>query len=85
MILRAENKDCMDVVKEYPDGYFDLLISDPEYGINQGGQKNHTRGKLARAKKYHSFNDSKSPEKTYFDEAIRISKNQIFWGGNNYI
>ena len=28
----AYNRDCMDVMKEYPDGYFDLAVVDPPYG-----------------------------------------------------
>ena len=32
--------DCMDVMRRFPDGYFDLSIVDPPYGINMG----HTCG-----------------------------------------
>lgn len=28
------NMDCMEGMKEFPDGYFDLAIVDPPYGIN---------------------------------------------------
>lgn len=28
----ALNRDCMEVMKEYPDGYFDLAVVDPPYG-----------------------------------------------------
>jgi site-specific DNA-methyltransferase (adenine-specific) len=28
------NEDCITVMKRYPDGYFDLAIVDPPYGIN---------------------------------------------------
>ena len=28
----AYNRDCMDVMREYPDGYFDLAVVDPPYG-----------------------------------------------------
>lgn len=28
------NDDCMQIMKRYPDGYFDLAIVDPPYGIN---------------------------------------------------
>ena len=33
------NLDCMDALKEYPDGYFDLAIADPPYGagFTEGG------------------------------------------------
>ena len=30
------NMDCMDGMKEFPDGFFDLAIVDPPYGINVG-------------------------------------------------
>ena len=46
------NMDCMDGMKEFPDGYFDLAIVDPPYGIGENGDKNHTRGSLAKAKDY---------------------------------
>lgn len=29
--------DCMDALKEYPDGYFDLAIVDPPYGDGNAG------------------------------------------------
>ena len=32
MISIAENRDCMEAMKEFPDKYFDLLIADPPYG-----------------------------------------------------
>jgi site-specific DNA-methyltransferase (adenine-specific) len=28
------NADCMDIMKGYPDKYFDLAVVDPPYGIN---------------------------------------------------
>ena len=30
------NMDCMDGMKEFPDGYFDLAIVDPPYGSGLG-------------------------------------------------
>ena len=32
------NADCMEAMKCFPDGYFDLAIVDPPYGINVTGQ-----------------------------------------------
>jgi len=72
--------DCMEFMKTVPDKYYELAIVDPPYGINQGGDKNYTRGKLAISKNYHSFNDSIPPDETYFTELFRISQNQIIWG-----
>ena len=79
--------DCMDGMKEIPDNYFDLAIVDPPYGIGESGKTNHTRGKLAPATKYKSFHgdDLKSPDAEYFQELMRVSKNQIIWGANHYI
>jgi len=80
MKLRLENKDCMEIMAEYPDGYFDLAIVDPPYGI---GANKMTLGngkkKIYRGEKDW---DNAIPPKEYFDELFRISKNQIIWGGN---
>ena len=71
----------------YPDKYFDLAIVDPPYGIGESGATNHTRGKLATAKKYKPFFglDKDAPSDSYFKELRRVSKNQIIWGANHFI
>lgn len=81
------NVDCMDLMKEIPDKYFDLAIVDPPYGIGESGKTNKTRGKQAVAKDYKPFHgdDLKSPDAEYFQELMRVSKNQIIWGANHYI
>lgn len=81
------NMDCMDGMKEFPDKYFDLAIVDVPYGIGENGDKNHTRGKIAKSKDYKAFagNDLKPPDKEYFEELFRVSKNQIIWGENHFI
>lgn len=33
------NMDCMQGMKDFPDGYFDLAIIDPPYGIKENGKK----------------------------------------------
>ena len=38
--LKILNADCMDIMKEYEDDYFDLAIIDPPYGIREQGGKN---------------------------------------------
>ena len=81
------NIDNMELMKEFPDNYFDLAIVDPPYGIGESGGKNKSRGKLTKSKEYKDYigNDEKAPEKEYFDELIRVSKNQIIWGANHFI
>jgi site-specific DNA-methyltransferase (adenine-specific) len=84
-----------------PDKCFDLAIVDPPYGINIGGESGGKiggdkpfgkrgfekagRNKCVDAKVYHVFKDTHPPEKEYFDELRRVSKNQIIFGANHFI
>ena len=81
------NCDCMELLKQTPDNYYSLALVDPPYGIGENGDKNSTRSKLTKAKNYKPFSggDVKPPDKEYFDELIRVSKNQIIWGANHFI
>ena len=82
------NMDCMAGMKEFPDKYFDLAIVDPPYGgVTQGGyMKNQCGGGVAKNRNdYHlSLWSCDKPEKDYFTELQRVSKNQIIWGGNYF-
>ena len=73
--------DCMDLMREYPDGHFDLAIVDPPYGINVG--KGLGKWFRRRGDKESDW-DSKIPNQNYFSELKRLSKNQIVWGGNYF-
>ena len=81
------NMDCMQGMKDFPDGYFDLAVVDPPYGIKENGRKNGTRSKLATSKAYTPFagGDVKPPDEEYFRELFRVSKNQIIFGANHFI
>ena len=84
--MKFINDDCMNVMKDYPNRYFDLAIVDPPYGISEDGAKNHSRGLLAEPTKFTPKDwDKNSPDKSYFDELLRISKNQIIFGANHFI
>ena len=77
--------DCMEFMKTCKDNQFDLAVVDPPYGIGEDGAKNHSRGKLAKAKIYTAKNwDRDTSNHAYFDELLRVSKNQIIWGGNYF-
>jgi len=82
MALDLRNCDCMDLMKEYPDKYFDLAIVDPPYGIGYDGA-NQTSGSHG-GRKAHKFKgwDTQVPDENYFNELYRVSKNQIIWGAN---
>ena len=78
--------DCMEFMKDLPDGYFHLACVDPPYGIGEDGLKNHSRGKKTNAKLYTPKNwDKHPPNLDYFDMLKRKSKNQIIWGANHFI
>jgi len=86
MTSTTHNADCMDIMAQYPDKYFDLAVVDPPYGIGEDGLKNHSRGKRAKAKEYTPKDwDSKPPKNEYFIELLRVSKNVIVWGANHFI
>ena len=80
--IELHNEDCMELMKRYPDNYFELAIVDPPYGINAG---NMTLGK-GKNKKYQQGKnwDNEIPNDCYFKELKRVSKNQIIWGGNYF-
>ncbi len=73
--------DCMEYMREMPDNAFELAITDPPYGIGMDG------GNVG----YRGFNDFKKkdwdkqpPPKEYFKELMRVSVNQIVFGGNYF-
>ena len=71
--------DCMEGMKRFPDGYFDLAIADPPYGIENGNRATSSLRKYGGL----DFANDKKPKKKYFDELFRVSKNQIIWGYNH--
>ena len=83
--INIMNCDCMEWMRDKPDNYYDLAIVDIQYGIDQGGGKNHTRGKLATAKNYKDYGDKETMPKEYHMELKRVSKKQIIWGANHFI
>ena len=71
------NEDNMELMARYEDNHFDLAIVDPPYGI--GISKNPIRQQHQK-KQW----DNATPNKDYFKELFRVSKNQIIWGGNYF-
>ena len=90
--ITITNEDCMELLKRTPDNYYELSIVDPPYGINACENLARNNGKkyggktLARRNTYKSKDwDTSSPDVEYFNELIRVSKNQIIWGANHFI
>lgn len=71
--------DCMIGMKEFPDKYFDLAIVDPPYGIGDTWSKSR-KDRFYKQGALHSYQNETAPGKEYFDELLRVSKNQIIWG-----
>ncbi|HNB57991.1 MAG TPA: hypothetical protein PKV06_13545, partial [bacterium] len=76
--LSLFHADCMDIMKQYPDKYFDLAIVDPPYGINVTNQT--IGGSSLKKYKKETEWDKQIPTEKYWNELFRVSKNQIVWG-----
>lgn len=80
------NMDCMDGMQEFPDNYFDLAIVDPPYF--SGPEKRRFYGRrispIGVQRVYQESAEWTVPDKAYFDELFRVSKNQIIWGCNYF-
>lgn len=82
----------MESLAEMPDNAFDLAIVDPPYGIGMDGiewnntatGKRSVRGKTKGLKTKKKGWDTSIPHEKYFSNLIRISRNQIVWGGNYF-
>lgn len=87
----------MEGMRRFPDKYFEVAIVDPPYGINapnmamgtnksrskNGYPAESTASRIKRNKGAGQW-DNEPPEEDYFKELLRVSKNQIIWGGNYF-
>lgn len=69
--------NCMDIMKDIPDKYFELAIVDPPYGIGMDG------GNIAGVQYVKKIWDY-IPSRKYFKKLFKISQNQVIWGGNYF-
>ena len=83
---RIINADFRDIIKELPDKSVDLLLTDPPYAIDIVRQL--VKKDPYQKHGYKSWDlkewDKERPSKKDFEEMIRVSKNQIIWGGNYF-
>tara|TARA_Y100001970_G_scaffold290471_1_gene424333 strand:- start:2039 stop:2659 length:621 start_codon:yes stop_codon:yes gene_type:complete len=82
--IKLYNDDCMNIMTNYPDNYFDLAIVDPPYGLKKAGVQSGGRMKNRAFNRGEVFKWDKQPDKEYFNQLFRVSKNQIIWGGNYF-
>jgi site-specific DNA-methyltransferase (adenine-specific) len=88
--LDLRRMDCMELMAQYPDKYFELAIVDPPYGINivtQFKKTTESKSSMMRGMKGVTGSewDDDVPSGKYFEELRRVSNNQIIWGGNYFL
>ena len=86
------NMDCMDAMKQFPDKFFDLAVVDPPYGIGcmtmnytkSGAIKTQGHPAAFRRDYRKQAEWDVKPEKSYFQQLLRVTQKQIIWGGNYF-
>ena len=78
-MIELLNTDCMKYMATQPDNAFDLAIVDPPYGIDVTKMNMGSR-KTVEPDKTKNW-DECVPTAEYFEELMRVSKDQIIWGG----
>lgn len=84
-VSHVVNMDCMEFMKQFPDKFFDLAVVDPPYGINMDGGVIGISRKAKNTAYTVKEWDKAAPDRSYFDELMRVSKNQIIFGANHFI
>lgn len=80
--IKLIHGDSLQALKGYGDNHFKIAIVDPPYGIGEKFKGGKT-GKM-------NFNEvvekdwDKVPTMEYWKELMRVSENQIVWGGNYF-
>lgn len=93
-INTIHNGDCLELMKQLPDKSIDLVLTDPNYGIDYGGQLKGKGVQSIDGREFSDKNGWKSYGSPEWDkermsieqarEILRVSKNQIIWGGNYF-
>ena len=85
-IIEYFNEECIMGMKRYQDKYFDLAICDPPYfkGASKINFYGNSISKTGVKRRRCGSNNWDIPNDIYFNELLRITKNQIIWGCNYY-
>jgi DNA modification methylase len=76
--------DCREILPQL--GRFDLLLTDPPYGIKRSGQKATFCADARHNRKQHidlGWDDA-TPTESHLRSCFDITENQIIWGGNYF-
>lgn len=85
----AYNMDCLEAMRKMPDKCFDLAVVDPPFGNGGKDFKRTDKSRFGgRFDKYKTKTDiiqwDSPPPPEYFEQLMRVSKNQIIWGANYF-
>lgn len=87
-MIELLNINNMEYMAGVPDKHFDLALVDPPYfdgpnkpGFYRNGKYSST---LVPAGDYGELKHWDVPGSEFFDEVVRVSKNQIIWGANHF-
>lgn len=88
-MTRVYNMDCLESMRWMKDKQLDLAIIDPPYGIGADKKNSELSVKSKKSATKSNFYgsqiwDDNVPTEEYFNELMRVSKNQIIWGVNYY-
>jgi DNA modification methylase len=77
--------DCREILPTFPDKSFDLVLTDPPYGIGESNEKNLSRVRLAKPKNYGTYDwDKDVVSQSLIDSAVTLGVYACVWGGNYY-
>ncbi len=79
--------DCLEYMATLADGAYSLAVVDPPYGIHEKlltTDKNVNRSNKFALMYQEKGWDTKRPTTEYFDELMRVTKNQVICGGNYF-
>ena len=76
--------DCLEVMKIFADKSFDLVLTDPPYGLEWSpttlfGKNTPQTKALKDLQEW-----DRRPDKNYFNEIQRVGKEWVIWGGNYF-
>lgn len=78
--------DCLEFMRGMDAGSVDAVITDPPYGISISDKelgKGRSTG-IASSVMVYGVWDSNRVSKNHIDQIMRVSSNQVIWGGNYY-
>lgn len=78
------NMDCMEFMRKIPDKCFDLAVVDPPYRNQCENQQTKDMRRNGTMEHFGDKPVGDKPDREYFQELFRVSKNQIIFGANNF-